>query len=447
MTSLGCASPADAQTLRDLVTSHANHPNQLMYSGRAFVSTFAGANCNFGQGSAAQGWKSQFTQPLSGKIYFVPSFFVDPATLKDFAGVMDGDCNWNSGWPIQVTTEFAQNAVKEFSQAEQQNEGQGSNSNANARLTTAGAGGSLAANIASAVEAMLSKTQQALAKFIGSTDTDDQHISGLETLQGNVNKRDGDADGKPAYMAAVSPWFFTHYGPDSFNKNSVFLSDQHLYSKRWDSLIAQRDKFDIVQVLTWNDYGESHYVGPIKGAQPNSQAWTDGMDHTAWLALTKYYAAAFKTGSYPSSARTLWSCSPARTRRTRRYRRTASPPPPPPPPADELCAVRGRLVGRRHVVLSVSADGSNGKTFPAGVSKLAISISAGDMMRAVVQREGKSVLELKPEFTFQGSPKTYNYNAFVAGATADRFSILFLFFSLSVSRSRRHVPETASFAH
>jgi hypothetical protein len=36
----------------------------------------------------------------------------------------------------------------------------------------------------------------------------------------------------------------------------------------------------MVQVLTWNDYGESHYVGPIKGAQPNSQAWTDGMNHT-----------------------------------------------------------------------------------------------------------------------------------------------------------------------
>lgn len=41
-----------------------------------------------------------------------------------------------------------------------------------------------------------------------------------------------------------------------------------------------RDQVDIVQILSWNDYGESHYVGPIKGAQPNSQAWVDGMNHT-----------------------------------------------------------------------------------------------------------------------------------------------------------------------
>ena len=53
---------------------------------------------------------------------------------------------------------------------------------------------------------------------------------------------------------------------------------------------------DIVQIISWNgpwpnewrasnidpyspDYGESHYIGPIAGAQPNSQAWVDGFDH------------------------------------------------------------------------------------------------------------------------------------------------------------------------
>lgn len=45
-------------------------------------------------------------------------------------------------------------------------------------------------------------------------------------------------------------------------------------------MIANRDKVDVVEVITWNDYGESHYIGPIEGSQPNSQAWVDGMDHT-----------------------------------------------------------------------------------------------------------------------------------------------------------------------
>lgn len=44
-------------------------------------------------------------------------------------------------------------------------------------------------------------------------------------------------------------------------------------------MIAARDSVDIVEIVTWNDYGESHYIGPIKGAQPNSQAWVDGYDH------------------------------------------------------------------------------------------------------------------------------------------------------------------------
>jgi glucan endo-1,3-alpha-glucosidase len=60
----------------------------------------------------------------------------------------------------------------------------------------------------------------------------------------------------------------------------IYLSDQHLYSKRWESLVETRDQLDIVQILTWNDYGESHYIGPIKGAQPKSEAWTEGMPHT-----------------------------------------------------------------------------------------------------------------------------------------------------------------------
>ena len=50
----------------------------------------------------------------------------------------------------------------------------------------------------------------------------------------------------------------------------------------------------MVEIITWNDYGESHYIGPIKGSQPNSQEWVDGFDHTAWLDLTKYFTKAYK---------------------------------------------------------------------------------------------------------------------------------------------------------
>ena len=60
----------------------------------------------------------------------------------------------------------------------------------------------------------------------------------------------------------------------------------------------------------YTDYGESHYIGPIKGAQPNSQAWVDGFPHDAWLDLNEYFARAFKDGAYPPVERDrvfMWS--------------------------------------------------------------------------------------------------------------------------------------------
>ncbi|RDB17844.1 Glucan endo-1,3-alpha-glucosidase agn1 [Hypsizygus marmoreus] len=395
MTSFPCASATDAQTLRDLVLAHISHPNQLQYDSRAFVSSFAGETCTFGQGSAPDGWKNEFTKhpDLAGKIYFVPSFFIDPAKFGDFRDVMDGDFNWNSGWPIQVTTDFAKQII-------------------------ASKGQNLVASLASITsEVSTSRIQSVLSQFIGSTDTDKQHLEQLSALGGGVTRRDGNS--KPAYMAAVSPWFFTHYSPETFNKNFVFLSDQHLYSRRWESLIAARDQFDIVQVLTWNDYGESHYIGPIKGAQPNSQAWVDGMDHTAWLELTRYYATAFREGNAPTVDKDkifMWS---------RPHPTQATAPDPVGQPKnfelfeDTVWAVV-MTTAPSNVVLSTSPSKSQTFSVPAGLTKLSIPITAGGTMKGTIERDGKALVTLNPsDFQFQANPKTYNFNAFVASATAN----------------------------
>ena len=66
------------------------------------------------------------------------------------------------------------------------------------------------------------------------------------------------------------------------------------------SLGMVRNPRSLTALLTPStDYGESHYIGPIKGAQPNSQAWVDGFDHLPWLKLAGYFARAFKEGVYP----------------------------------------------------------------------------------------------------------------------------------------------------
>lgn len=92
-----CRLADDAATLRTYITTYASHPNQLIYRNRVFASTFSGESCTFGQGSVADGWSSQFTShsDLTGQnaVFFVPSFFVDPATFGTYDSVMDGALN------------------------------------------------------------------------------------------------------------------------------------------------------------------------------------------------------------------------------------------------------------------------------------------------------------------------------------------------------------------
>ncbi|KAL1677782.1 glycoside hydrolase family 71 protein [Schizophyllum commune] len=392
MTVWPCNSADSASKLRALVNKFADHPNQLKMNDRVFVSTFSGETCNFGQGSVADGWKSQFYQhpELAGKIHFVPSFFVDPAQFSQFADIMDGDFNWNSAWPIEVTTQSAQSILS---------------------------GAKVVSNLASSVAgnatvdgtsftSLLGGLSNALGPLLGSLDTDEKHLQSLNSLSGN--KRDGS---KRTYMASASPWFFTHYGVETYNKNFLYLSDQHLYSNRWENLIASRDSFDIVQLLTWNDYGESHYLGPIKGAQPKSNAWVDGFDHTAWLDMTRYYATAFKTGAFPAIEKDrliMWA-------RPHPARAQAADPVGPPTnfelTEDAVWAV-AMTSGPATVTL-------NGQSFdvPAGLTRLAVPLAAGEGMEGSISRDGAETVQLKPEFTFEANPKTYNFNAFVAGAT------------------------------
>jgi glucan endo-1,3-alpha-glucosidase len=96
------------------------------------------------------------------------------------------------------------------------------------------------------------------------------------------------------YMAGVSPWFFTHFS----YKNWIYKSEV-LFQTRWEEIVQRQP--DLVEIITWNDYGESHYIGPIDGAFPaGSEVWTIGYDHTAWLDMASYYIAAYKQGSFPN---------------------------------------------------------------------------------------------------------------------------------------------------
>lgn len=55
------------------------------------------------------------------------------------------------------------------------------------------------------------------------------------------------------------------------------------------------------QIITWNDYGESHYIGPIKsaGLPTGSERYVISNPHEAWRNLLPYYISTYKNGVAP----------------------------------------------------------------------------------------------------------------------------------------------------
>ncbi|KAH9927778.1 glycoside hydrolase [Fomitopsis serialis] len=224
--------------------------------------------------------------------------------------------------------------------------------------------------------------------------------------------------GGRTFMAAVTPWFFTHYGPDSWNKNWIYRGDDWLFVRRWEQLIAMRDQIDIVQIISYNDYGESHYVGPIKGAQPNSQAWVDGFPHEPWLHLAKYYARAFKEGVYPAiEADTIYMWA-------RPHLKSAVTDDPVPRPrdwelTDDMIWVVVFAMAPAVVTTSSSDDGHDAQIVevPSGVSKLSHQVDPKGSMRVRMERDGVLVAQCTPErhgFRFQERPGVYSFNVYCA---------------------------------
>ncbi|CAL1710542.1 unnamed protein product [Somion occarium] len=166
--------------------------------------------------------------------YFIPNFNAPPETMGTFTSI-DGIFNWNAAWPESASS--AATDVTLFSAT-------------NTNITF---------------------------------DPDQRYIDRL---------------GERRYMAGVSPWFFTHYGPP-LNKNWIYRADEWLLIQRWQMLVENRDKIAFAQIISWNDYSESHYVGPYEGTPPDGTNWVQGFDHTPWLDLMQYYITAYKTGSYP----------------------------------------------------------------------------------------------------------------------------------------------------
>jgi glucan endo-1,3-alpha-glucosidase len=166
-----------------------------------------------------------------------------------------------------------------------------------------------------------------------------------------------------------------------------------------EQVIAMRNKIDMVEIISWNDYGESHYIGPIRADQPNSQGWTAGMDHQGWLSMIKTYSTAFKTGKYPTSTDTitLWS-------RPHPKGATATAPSNPRPSGwqdtDDNVYAFITIAAPATIVVTSGNNTVSWGNVPAGVSKFSVSSSPGSIS-AKITRSGKTIKEYDSGDAFQ----------------------------------------------
>jgi hypothetical protein len=114
----------------------------------------------------------------------------------------------------------------------------------------------------------------------------------------NVTANDDDAWltmlGSKSYMMGASPWFYTNL--PQWDKNWLWKSDS-LWIDRWNQILELSPTF--VEIQTWNDYGESHYIGPIhsSGIPTGANRYIDNMPHDSWRDILPAYISAFKAGS------------------------------------------------------------------------------------------------------------------------------------------------------
>jgi len=215
------------------------------------------------------------------------------------------------------------------------------------------------------------------------------------------------------YATTVSVWMYTHFS----YKNWYLRGDDWLINSRWEEIISMRDSLTFVEMVTWNDFGESDYFGPIEGDQPDGTTWATNFPHTAWFDMSQYYITAFKTGTYPAitqDAIYYWA-------RPHPASAIAS--------GDSLPQPTGHDWTEDSMWAAVFATspasvtlqiGSSSSTFQvtAGVNKLKIPLAVGQMSVKMV-RNGQTIIEgASTGYTYINNPVLYNYNAWVGSATS-----------------------------
>lgn len=109
----------------------------------------------------------------------------------------------------------------------------------------------------------------------------------------DVDRQYREAVGKKAYMMPVSPWFYTNL--PEYGKNWLWPSDT-LWFDRWEQAVKIQPEF--IEIITWNDFGESHHIINSDGRNvvPGAKKYIDGIPHEGYQFVLPHYINSYKAG-------------------------------------------------------------------------------------------------------------------------------------------------------
>ena len=111
------------------------------------------------------------------------------------------------------------------------------------------------------------------------------------TLQSEPDGSFALARGSQKWMAGVAPWFFKRFDAAD---NWSHAQDDAIFIDRFLDLLDIGP--DFIEMVTWNDWGESSYIGPADTTGSVPTAYWAGMDHSAFRNMVACFIKAFKSG-------------------------------------------------------------------------------------------------------------------------------------------------------
>ncbi|KAK0724333.1 glycoside hydrolase [Lasiosphaeris hirsuta] len=252
--SLDMAASPDPATFGPLLHQYASHPAYYTHLGRPFLSTFRGA-----AQLSPSAWQS-FLSGLPAPPFFVPNFddwtgapgtAYTPEFFALFHPAIDGVMGWETAWPHAGVA--ANNSHNNNNNNNDDDDDDNNDPDPYAQSTTALDD---AANLAAA---------RAAAK---------------------------------AYMMPVSSFQSKHI---AWDQNWYRRGGLNLPARLAAALVLQPD---FVELLTWNDAGEGHYVGNIwpEAITPEAAELVRDYDHAGWQAVVGPFARALKAGGRDPTA-------------------------------------------------------------------------------------------------------------------------------------------------